>query len=132
MLPVAPWVLGAVVLYLGTLFFFLADPTDDSAFPEVSPDLSAGIRARCQADASAAWVVGLALAVFALWILWIGPNPEPFSAWVVVELLVVAGVCTLVVGGSQTTVFSVGLPFLATGVLMALVFIVRATLPGFS
>jgi len=63
-------------------------------------------------------------------VLWIGPNPEPRSAWIAIALGTVAG-ATLVIKSTSPDRTTTSIAIVATSGLMAATFILRASLPGF-
>ena len=78
------------------------------------------------------WTSALGMIVIAagLWLLWIGRNPEPLSAWIAIAGSTPTSAWIAIRGSRQQThVYATAIS--VTGVLMAATFIVRASLPGF-
>ena len=122
MIAVPPWVLGAIILLAGCgLVSATAACEEKKKNDDNEPDLST------EGQMAA---MGLILCVCGAWVLWIGPNPEPLSAWIAIACGMMAG-AALGFNAPTTGRAGTGFAMMATSILMAATLIIRASLPGF-
>jgi len=116
MIAVPPWVLGAIVLLAGCGFISaITEEKEETA--KDTPTVDTGL-------------LGVILCCCGIWVLWIGPNPEPPSAWIAIALGTVTG-AALGIKSTSPGRTATSIAIVATSGLMAATFILRASLPGF-
>ena len=118
MIAVPPWALSAVVLLAGCAIV-ATGPTRENKKANETDLTENGITA-----------LGLLICIFGLWVLWIGPNPEPPSAWVAIAIGGVSG-SAIITKSASPAGWTTGSAMLGTSLLMAATLILRASLPGF-
>lgn len=116
MISVPPWVLAAVVLLASNMITCHGISHDAKGEKE-------------NEEKGTLVAFGLLATIAGLVILWITPEPEPLSAWI--GIVATAPCSWIAMRSASKGMQATGAAILATGVLMAVTLIIRASLPGF-
>lgn len=117
MISVPPWVLAAAVVLAGCAIFIRSMyPEDKKTRTRNGPNAGLG-------------ALGMLIIAAGLRLLWIGPNPEPLSAWIGIAVGA-AGSC-IAINRANVKSHETATTILVTSGLIAATLIVRASIPGF-
>ncbi|MCY4511584.1 MAG: hypothetical protein OXG35_32155 [Acidobacteria bacterium] len=123
MVVVPAWTFGAALIVIGTLIFMICI-TDDDQPPENCS------RAQEFTQTGGLGMFGLAFMAAGIWVTWIGPDPEPLSAWIAIAITLstsIMGIATSTLKSGIATTTAI-----TASIMVGLTLIIRASIHQFN